>query len=415
MPTYSHSKIECFRNCPRQYYYRYVVKLDLPDTPRQVALFFGSRCHDALEWLYKQVMTGGVPSKGETLTEFNRLWGNGWGEDIVIQDEGMDEQKYLALGELCVGNYYDAHHPFDDSITIELEQMVRFDLNNEQDIGMVGYIDRLAKDDDGVWHIHDYKTNKRLPTQADMDSNPQLAYYEIGIRQMWPSIKRVELHWHFLRFGETITSTRTAQQLADLRNNALGTIADIDLSGKEEGAFETNETGLCRFCDYQSVCPIMKHEVRVNGLPINAYKNEPGIKLVNALAELKAKKDELKGVFTLQTNEIDDEIEQIQEALLEYATGEGMSVVQGDELEVTIRTSEKAVFPRKTSQLEQYTKFENLLQESPFWDMVSSLDASALRTLWKQPDTLNPELCQILGAFVQVEEETKMGIRGKRS
>ncbi len=107
-------------------------------------------------------------------------------------------------------DYYDTHHPFDSSRTIELEKQVRFPLDAEAGIVMTGFIDRLAKDDDGTWHIHDYKTNKRLPTQGDRDDDPQLAYYEIGIRQMWPgNVERVELHWHFLRFGVTITSTRT--------------------------------------------------------------------------------------------------------------------------------------------------------------------------------------------------------------
>jgi hypothetical protein len=34
---------------------------------------------------------------------------------------------------------------------------------------MLGYIDRLAKGPDGLGEVHDYKTNRRLPTQADND------------------------------------------------------------------------------------------------------------------------------------------------------------------------------------------------------------------------------------------------------
>ncbi len=48
------------------------------------------------------------------------------------------------------------------------------------------------------------------------DADPQLAYYEIGIRRMWKDVERVELIWHFLRFDHSIVSTRTADQLNQL-------------------------------------------------------------------------------------------------------------------------------------------------------------------------------------------------------
>ena len=411
MATYSHSKIECFRSCPRKYYYQYISKIKLEEAPGQIALFFGSRCHDALEWLYGQVKQGVIPTQKQLVKEYERVWDEKWEDDIEIHERGMTPKRYRTLGEKLVSEYYDAHHPFDESTTIELEQMVRFDLNAKKDIRMVGYIDRLAKDPNGVWHIHDYKTNKRLPTQADMDQNPQLAYYEIGIRQMWPKIKEVQLHWHFLRFGETITSTRTKEQLRNLRNDALSTIAEISAGGKDEEAFETNESGLCPYCDFQEICPVTKHEFRVNGLPLNKHKSEPGVKLVNTWSKLKVQRDELND----QIAELDDEINDIQDALIEYAEREDVEIISGNEHEATVRYSEKTKFPTKSKDLEDYTKMERQLQESPFWDMVSGLDRHTLTTLWKHPETLDPKLRRLLKKFALVEHETKVGIRRKRS
>ncbi len=54
MATYSHSKIEAFRQCPRKYFYRYIAKVELPDVPEQVATFLGSRVHECLEYLYER-------------------------------------------------------------------------------------------------------------------------------------------------------------------------------------------------------------------------------------------------------------------------------------------------------------------------------------------------------------------------
>ena len=66
MPTYSHSRIECFRHCPRKYFYRYIAKVELPEPPEQIATFLGSRVHDVLEHLYERVSKGIVPAVGST-------------------------------------------------------------------------------------------------------------------------------------------------------------------------------------------------------------------------------------------------------------------------------------------------------------------------------------------------------------
>ena len=229
---------------------------------------------------------------------------------------------------------------------------------------------------------------------------------------MWPdSVNRVELHWHFLRFGETITSTRTPEQLEELRHDALTTIGDALGRGKDEDAFEPIETSLCNYCDYQSICPVKKHEVTVNGLPANRYRNEPGVKLVNRWAELKAAKAELAE----QVAELDAEIAEIQEALIEYADAEDVSVVVGDEYEATVRHDTKTMFPRKGSEPEEYAELEQRLVESPFWDQVSSMDAARLRTLWKQPEGIDDKLRCLLGRFVWVDHDIRTALRRRRS
>lgn len=411
MPTFSHSRIEAFRRCPRQYFYRYVARVKLPEVPEHVATFFGSRCHDALEWLYARVMIGAVPTRKQVLAEFGRVWEEKWAGEIVIREQGMTPKLYRALGEKCVGDYFDIHHPFDDAKTIGLEKRVSFPLDADADIRMVGYIDRLAKDADCTWHVHDYKTNRSLPTQAEKDADPQLAYYEIGLRQMWPNrVKRVELHWHFLRFGETITSTRMSEELEDLRQAAIATIHDALARGKHADAFEPKETPLCDYCDFQSICPVKKHEVTVSGLPAKRYRNEPGVKLVNRWSSLKQAKAEL----VEQVGQIDEEIGEVQEALIEYADAQCVSVVVGDEHEATIKRDEKTMFPRKGSEPEQHAELERRLIESSFWDQVSSVDATRLKSLWKQPEALDPRLRKLLERFVWMEEETRIGLRTRR-
>jgi len=220
MPTYSHSRIESFRQCPRKYFYRYIAKVELPEPPEQIATFLGSRVHDVLEHLYERVAKGIVPLVESLRARFEREWASHWTPAVVIHDRGTTPVDYRSLGWRCIEQYYQRFHPFDQAIVIGLEKMITFPLDDAERFKMIGYIDRLAKTADGCWQIHDYKTNSSLPSQADKETDPQLAYYEIGIRRLWRDIERVELAWHFLRFDHSIVSTRTPGQLEQHRADA---------------------------------------------------------------------------------------------------------------------------------------------------------------------------------------------------
>lgn len=409
MPTFSHSKINTFRQCPRKYYYQYVNKPDLPKKPNQVFLFLGSICHDTLERLYEQVRDGRVPTRKDTLAFFDAHWDQEWTDAVEIHDE-RSPGDYKLMSRGYVERYYDQYHPFDQELTIDTERRIDFALDGGDGISMMGYIDRLSKSPDGTWHIHDYKSSKSLPTQAEMDEDPQLAYYEIGIRTMWPDIERVELHWHYLKFGQTITSRRTPEQLEQLRADALGTIHDALGRGKDENRYETVESGLCRYCDFKSVCPVTRHEFRVNGLARNEYLGEPGVGLVNTWGELNEERKRIKA----DLDRVEGQIESVKEALIHVADDEGISTVSGDEHLVSVKHETKVQLPSKSRDLEAHAQLERVLRESSHWDTVSGIDAPALRTLLKAPETMPADLARILERFTREEETTRVTLRKRK-
>ena len=53
MPTYSHSRVTTFENCPYQYKLRYIDKIK-PEIPTTIEAFMGGIVHQALEDLYKR-------------------------------------------------------------------------------------------------------------------------------------------------------------------------------------------------------------------------------------------------------------------------------------------------------------------------------------------------------------------------
>lgn len=74
MPRFSHSKIECFRQCPQQYYYQYVWELRILDCPKLpsdlclaltgvVHLNFESQVFECLRHLIPDLAVQGSPRR----------------------------------------------------------------------------------------------------------------------------------------------------------------------------------------------------------------------------------------------------------------------------------------------------------------------------------------------------------------
>lgn len=411
MASWSHTRIETFRQCARKYFYRYVARVKLPEEPETIEQFTGRRAHEALERLYLEVQGGRVPTEPELLGWFRDAWRTEWHDGVASpgDDRSPDEQRLEA--ERWLSGYHEQHAPFGGARIVGLERRIAFPLDDAGQVRMQGFVDRLDIAADGTWRIHDYKTNRRLPTQQDKDADPQLGYYEIGVRRMWPAAERVELVWHFLKFGVSITSRRTSAQLEDLRGEALATVADAGSRPKDEAAFPPHESRLCGWCEFQQLCPVRKHLVRVAGLPPSKFANEPGVRLVDAWTALEAKRQELKAAL----DEVEAEIDEVRAAVEAFARREGVEVVAGAEREATVRRVEAVAFPRKTVETEEAAALESQLRASAWWPEASSLDRAALKRLWERREDLDADLRALLEEFARVEEQVDVRLRRPKS
>ena len=57
MPLYSHSKLQSFESCPRQYWYQYIGKPDVEKVDT-IEAFLGTCVHKTLENLYRLRLRG---------------------------------------------------------------------------------------------------------------------------------------------------------------------------------------------------------------------------------------------------------------------------------------------------------------------------------------------------------------------
>ena len=247
---YSHSRLNTFENCRKQFEFRYI--LDLPEDSEGVEAFVGKRVHEVLERLYEFVGREQVPSLNKVIDRYKTNFEEHYNpERIRIVKSGLDKKFYLDLGIRCLSHFYRRHYPFDADETLGLEERVIFDLDPKGEYAMQGIVDRIVRARDGAIEIQDYKTGVHIPSQKKLDSDRQLALYQIGVAEQYGSDQPIRLVWHYLAKDRTCTSTRTPEELAALKTEVIGLIDEIRATRE----FPAKKNRLCDWCGYKRFCP----------------------------------------------------------------------------------------------------------------------------------------------------------------
>jgi putative RecB family exonuclease len=255
LPVYSHSRLSSFEKCPLQYRYRYIDRIKR-DT-QSIEAFLGNRVHEALERLYRDLMSARPPaSLDELVALYHRNWEGQYSDRVRIVKTDRTAADYRAIGQACIEGYYRRHHPFDRGATVGLEEHVVLDLDETARgrFQLQGYIDRLARAEDGAYEIHDYKTSSYLPADAELRRDRQLTLYQMAVQKRFPDAGAVRLVWHYLAFDRTLTSERTPEEIERHRRQTIGVIRTVEAAT----SYPARESALCRWCEYRDICPAQK-------------------------------------------------------------------------------------------------------------------------------------------------------------
>lgn len=365
MSVYSHSRLSTFENCPLAFKLHYIDRIKREE--EGVEAFVGSRFHETMEVLYKELKFKTCTLK-DLLDFYKNKWDKEWHKAVIITRKDRTKADYYNLGKKCIEDYYNHYCPFDGSKVLGLERVINIQLDKEGKYKVTGYADRIAQDKNGTYEIHDYKTSGFLPSQKHFDEDRQLAFYHIGIQNIWNDVKRVKLIWHYVVFDKEMISTRKDEELEKLKEDTIVLIDKIE-STKE---FLPQESGLCEWCVYPDLCPKRKHLYKVEAMPVNEYLNDSGVKLVNAYTELAEKKRSLED----KIDEIDVELDKIKEAAIKYSEKESADVIRGSDHKLKITEKQKISSPPKGS--DERKELEKILRDSGKWDEISDLDARAM-------------------------------------
>ncbi len=375
MTVYSHSRLSCYEQCPQKFKLHYIDKVETEEE-QTVEAFLGTRVHETLEKLYRDLQHQKENTIEELQAFLENEWNTNWNNQIIIVNKEYKPENYLKMAKKYINDYYKRYQPFTQGKTVALEEMIRIKLDTEGNYKLQGYIDRLTETKDGYYEIHDYKTNSRLPFPEYLQSDRQLALYMIGVKKQYPDVKHVRLIWHFLKFDKEVDSTRTEKELAELKQNTIQLIDQIE----DESEYKASPGYLCEWCEYQSVCSQWSHLHKIREKPENEYMQDSGVQLVNRYAELKNKQK----VFN---NEVDSDLVKLEEAIIAFAEKEKVDVVFGSKNKVRVTNYERYMCPEKDSR--KRVQLEKFLKDQGKWLEVSQLNTSALNKiiLWKQWDT----------------------------
>lgn len=366
MKKYTPTQISTYEICPKKYQFKYINRLRKP--ARNVESFMGTIVHETLAKLYKDLLLSKKNSIKEMLFFFSEKWKEKWHSGICIPNKEFTERHYFLTGEQCIKDYYNQYSPFDQGKTIGLEMKVEIPLNSTGRT-LVGFIDRLVYLGNGHFEIHDYKVSTSLPDLAKVEQVKQFPFSQLAINEMWQDVNKAGLIWHFLVLDKELSFTKSSDTLEDLRNHLTNTIDAIESTSD----FHPVESRLCQECDYKHICPLWKHLLTVESLPITKNNKEEGVSLVNRFVALMEKK-----------KLINDELQKIKTAVSEFADNEGVENIFGTDYKLSVRKEKRFKFPSLSKDTAKMKELEEWLKKNKKWNDVSKVDFTALENVLKE-------------------------------
>lgn len=230
--SYSHLHLLA---CPYSAFLKYQAAVKGPTT-KWIAL--GNAVHHGLENAHKD----GAFVIDEAITLFKEEFLR------IVEDEqvsvGWPELKKMEAEGIDMLVKYDAqiNEGILSASPLALEEPFEIPF---LDTKIVGRIDKLERDENG-YIVTDFKTGKTKPTQWSLSHNVQLSTYAWAVQEKYGEIP-YKVIWHHLRTGELLVSTRTQQDIDDVKNMVGNAIA-INEAGIRTRIYHDS---VCGMCDYQ--------------------------------------------------------------------------------------------------------------------------------------------------------------------
>ena len=234
---FSHSRVECFKQCPYKYKLRYIDKIKtLDDYDPQDPLKIGTAIHECIQQDIKKAIK------------------NYYMQYPIINDLHVNE----ALKMFYMGNKARNLLPLENA---------KYEVKLECD-KFIGYIDMLVPNEDGTFDIYDFKYSNNIDKY--MTSN-QLHLYKYYSEKLL-NIKIKKLYFVFIE--KTMIRQKKTEDLREFRLRLKSTLENMNVQIKEVlynsnkviefindeidllecTDYIKNTSKLCDWCEYKEYC-----------------------------------------------------------------------------------------------------------------------------------------------------------------
>ncbi len=369
----SYSSLDTYKTCPLKFKFQQIDKIR---APKNIEMAFGSAIHASLKYMFERNPL--YPTMDEVINFFRDKWEK---QSDSFKDEDFRERKeaYLKEGISLLKNFYKKNQPWNFN-TIELESFFSVELEDpktKEKHVLTGVIDRMDKNpEDDSYEIIDYKTAKRMPSQAVVDEDLQMSIYHLGLIKRWPHLspRKIKLSLYFLKHGEKISTTRSAKELENTTQTILSTIKEIEGRIADNYNFPPLPSALCDWCGYKEMCPMWKHLYKdLNAEP----KTQEEIQaIVREYLEIKNQNQKNK-----------ERLDELKTAIYGFMDDQKIDRVFAKEGYITRKTRESASYNLEKAKeiLEPIGKWQEILSadEKKLEKMLSSLPGEIQEALLK--------------------------------
>lgn len=188
---WSWSRLSTYMTSKYEYLLKYILKAP-EDRCDSCYTTLGTICHDTLDNFYE-----GKIKYEDMIEDYN----NGFTTAIVIADlkfNRTDEEKNKSIGDKYNENlihFFKNHTVYKHKLLIEKPVVININGNI-----FVGYIDGLFKDDEGYYHILDFKSSSIYTGKTLEEHSGQLTLYAIGLHQMGIPLDKIKCAFNFLKY-----------------------------------------------------------------------------------------------------------------------------------------------------------------------------------------------------------------------
>lgn len=247
----SPSTLNCYLNCPREFFYTYVLKIPVYEKSWDYANY-GSAFHAALESASRQLLKDGTyPSKEEFVESFRTN---------LAKREFEDEQTRLRFkerGEEKLSEYYP--HFIETTVNRLEDVEFEFDAVPIENELIKGKIDRIEKNSDGTYCLFDFKTGSAKPKSQIVDGKEyegylnQLRFYKLAYETMMNGAKVSKVGLIFPEeFDNNFYTELTQEDNEVIKNKILDTYKNI----KSLNFDPVDDVTACQYCTYKQLCKL---------------------------------------------------------------------------------------------------------------------------------------------------------------